>query len=1076
MFQRSAQSGWGTSSDGDAWVETGTGTVSIASNEGVIVSHGVDTNMRLGTNNAADVELLVRFSINLGNDFVGIQGRFTASGGLTTCYKFLYYAGGVHINKSINGTNTADLSTAVTTVSYNTYYWLKFRIASTTLSGKIWQDGSSEPGSWTTTATDSSISGTGTARVALLGNTDTGSAGVHFDHFTATTLQNTYDIMMRARLTNNLDTKDIMMRARLAGPTTKDIKLRARLANPTQTSTKDVMLRARLAGAGVKDVMLRACLQEAVTALPALAASVLTAKISGTSYTVLEGSPTYGETLDGRSTCSFIVRDDTGTVHFRFRQKVILNHSVRGDIFTGYINTAQEENLPPNTTNTITVTCIDEHWIADKRAYEGTEFEDQNAGDIAAYLASQLAADGITSAYAIDHDTTISDFAEGTLSGVVAAASTSSTLTGDGDLELAPSGTTLTVTEQSTADFNNGTLSNTQANGAGPAGSGSLSLTSTPAIKMTGTASIPGGGNLYCYYKIWTGSQALATGYTLHYDVWIASTSPQIQAGVDMIMTDGTSMRDVSSQACKDQQFLPAHPGTDLSGFANDQWYSRTIKLDALNGKTTSYASIAFEGNNIGTYTAYFRNIYILDGSGNLLGGSPIFGSTLNVSPAQQLQNQGYTNVSVGVVTAYQQTGTRTSPAWDLSSVGIARASLISWQQTIPTDPNAKTSGAAYSLAVSASLDGGNTWQPCVNNQPIPGIMPGLLATGQTLTLLETLSNTTTDPTQTPALNSLQATIQPSYASIKRDVVTKTATSTDWNAGTFNAASLYNNGLTLDGYTRTWDSASLAGQTTFGGNSPNVYVYSRQCVLASGNNADARSRLDFAGQWQNFTAEVDILVGGISGTTQNGGLVYRTTGWQNNNDTYAYVAYVNQTQIALARGTNSSSGSGSVTTISTVSITLSSGNTHRLKVVVNGNNHTVYLDDVQYISVTDSTYTAAGYIGLRYFNNSGVTASINFNNFGVAAGTSVQRVSPGVDLSSAGTVQDTYISWNATTPGSSSLLVEASSPRRHHLADVQQRRGYRSSPGSPCYQPGNEYTTSPPAGHKPCRCAACLSA
>lgn len=1113
-FIRSNQSGWGTASDGQTWSQIdGTDTLAISSNEGTATGKVNTNSMQLGTKTAKDIEGLVRVSVSATNARAGIELRVADANTYYAC-RLNGSTNQLDLCKQVSGLTSVIVSGSFT-VAASTFYWIRFRAQGTTIEGKIWQDGNSEPGSWTVSTTDSTYTSAG--GFGLYTSVAATSTVVKFDHFTATNLQDTSDIMLRARLANHQDTFDIMMRTRLAGPVLKDIMARARLANPPPV-LKDIMARARLAGFDELDILMRACLAEQVNALPALAASLLTVTISGKAYDVLEGSFAYTEAISGRSTCTFTVEDATGTVHFAFRQQVRVTHSVRGEIFRGYINSAQETNLPPNAANQIQVGCIDEHWIADKRPFEGNEFANQFAGDIAAFLASQLAADGITAAYAIDHDTTITDFAEGTLSGVVAAASVGSTLSGDGDLELAPAGNTVTISEQSFTDFGQGTLTNVQANGMGTLGTGSLSLLSVVALKMTGTASIPGGGNLYAYEKIWAGNVAIASGYTLQYDVWVASTSPQIQAGVDLIMTDGTAMRDVGGQACVDQQSLKAHPGTDLSGFANDQWYTRTISLTPLAGKTTAYASIAFEGNNVGLYTAYFRNITIFDNSGNGVGliFAP-FPGTLNINPAQPLSNNGYTGVSVSIVTSYQQSGTRTSPNYALTAAGIARTSLISWQQTIPTDPNAKSSGASYSLTVSASLDGGNTWQVCTSGQPIPGLMPGLNLTGQTLTFKETLSNTTTDPTQTPALTLLQATVQPSYASVKQDVKTVTATQTDWLAGSFTGTALFNGGLTINGYTRTWDSASTTGQTLYGANTPSMFVSSRQLVLRSGNNTDVRARMDFAGQWQNFTAEVDLLVGTVVNTSQNTGIVYRTTGWQNGNDTYAYSAYVNQTQIVLATGTNSSSGSGTFTALSTVALTLASGNMHRLKVVVNGNNHQVYLDDVLYININDSTYTGAGYLGLRLYNavgnmvltspgltagtnyttitvnyiNAAITnatlltlepgtanqetvyaygpqaaatgvtaiqittnslgngaaqaaftpahnhatgalftfpfpATMNFNSFGVASGTSLVRVSPNIDLSGAIVAQDSAISWTTTTPGSSTVLVEAS--------------------------------------------------
>jgi hypothetical protein len=177
-------SSWGTSSDGKTWVKAlGTGTSSIASNKGVLVSSGADTAMELGAGTSASIDARVRFSIGSLNDIAGIAGRFsTTSGG--NDYKILWYSSGVHLNKMVAGVNTT-LTTASFTVAVNTAYWLRLQISGSTINGKIWADGSAEPGTFTVSTTDTSLAAAG--GYGLLANTDTGgSTGVQFDSFSLT--------------------------------------------------------------------------------------------------------------------------------------------------------------------------------------------------------------------------------------------------------------------------------------------------------------------------------------------------------------------------------------------------------------------------------------------------------------------------------------------------------------------------------------------------------------------------------------------------------------------------------------------------------------------------------------------------------------------------------------------------------------------------------------------------------------------------------------------------------------------------------------------------------------------------
>ena len=88
-FSRANQSGFGTSSDGETWVETGLGTLSISSNAGVIVSTGSDTNVQLGSNTSTPQEVVCQVTFGNVNDIGGVQARYSVSGGSVTCYKFL---------------------------------------------------------------------------------------------------------------------------------------------------------------------------------------------------------------------------------------------------------------------------------------------------------------------------------------------------------------------------------------------------------------------------------------------------------------------------------------------------------------------------------------------------------------------------------------------------------------------------------------------------------------------------------------------------------------------------------------------------------------------------------------------------------------------------------------------------------------------------------------------------------------------------------------------------------------------------------------------------------------------------
>lgn len=184
-FIRPNRSGFGTASDGKTWTEYGTGTLSISSNAGLIVSSGLDTDVQLGTDVATNVGVFCQVSINNSSDIPGIEGRFSGNGGTPTSYKLVWYGGNLHINKAINGVNT-ELTTLAYTLQPGTIYNFLLWMIGSSLYGKVWAAGSAEPGAWTASISDGSITGPG--GIAILGNTAAISTGITYQNFSAYTL------------------------------------------------------------------------------------------------------------------------------------------------------------------------------------------------------------------------------------------------------------------------------------------------------------------------------------------------------------------------------------------------------------------------------------------------------------------------------------------------------------------------------------------------------------------------------------------------------------------------------------------------------------------------------------------------------------------------------------------------------------------------------------------------------------------------------------------------------------------------------------------------------------------------
>lgn len=161
-FIRANQSGWGVASDGETWAQPrGSSALSIVSNEGVCTFGSSATScMALGTQTPGNCEVLVRCTQSNTSDSMGACLHFIDSNNFYSVGMAYVSAGNFYIRKDRAGAfSTVGTPVAFTTVT-GTFYWIRARITGSagnwTISGKIWQSGTSEPGSWLVTATDNS--------------------------------------------------------------------------------------------------------------------------------------------------------------------------------------------------------------------------------------------------------------------------------------------------------------------------------------------------------------------------------------------------------------------------------------------------------------------------------------------------------------------------------------------------------------------------------------------------------------------------------------------------------------------------------------------------------------------------------------------------------------------------------------------------------------------------------------------------------------------------------------------------------------------------------------------------------
>lgn len=712
--------------------------------------------------------------------------------------------------------------------------------------------------------------------------------------------------------------------------------------------------------------------------------TALTASIAGVVYPVKNTSLVLGDKVDQRSTLNMTIFDANNTYSFQFGQPVTITDTLEGVKFTGFIQKPVETKIAANNAKWHTLSCMDNHFLADAIAsYD--QFSNEYGGIIAAFLASKyLSARGVTANYALRRDVAQSDFAQGTLSGTVA------TTNNGGDLELALAGVPISfVVNPANSPSNISSHNGTQTGNY-------ITCNAMKAIAFSASCTIPGSSSNFLYVSIMQSvAHVINTNDQLQYDVWISKASKKIMAAIDFTCMDGTTFHGIGTVF--DQQWMAPDPGTDLTGLADNQWYSRSFNIgfSSLSGKTISFISIAFGGSDTGDYAAYFRRIKIVNGGSTVV---DVFNDTTIAFPStpQVIARGGYTNEIITVVQAYDASCTIASVGADISPSKIYKSSNTSWNITVP---------ASCSTAITGSMDRTGVGNSAVfellsSNASMPGLVPGMDLTSLSSAFEIYLFNNSNTPTVSPQFYSFNLTVNPSYVASKSDVRYKAKLTADYT-GTSTNLTTNNNILYITGYQHKLD-FGLPSVTIYGNSGPAYQQVNRSVRLNAANGTDAKLLINDAGSWQNFIASVDFNLS-VAGNLQ-AGFFFRTTNFGNNNDTYAYVVGVFTNLIVFGKGTNST-GSGSFTSIASVGLALSANQWYTLTVDMTGNTLNARINGVLYLNaVTDGTYSASGGIGLRAYNNTGGNADVFFRNFGVVASLSGTYVTPAIDIHNAGSV------------------------------------------------------------------------
>lgn len=160
-YNRSNQSNWGTASDGtNTWsVLRGTSAFSISSNKGAVANNsGAYCVARCGTGTSDTTDQTTTFTRANTADVAGLVARVTDANNWYSC-NVGEFTNNLVISKFVAGSYSDLAFGANATYATGTTWAIRFKVSGTTLQGKIWDASGSEPGPWTVTTTDSSLSG-----------------------------------------------------------------------------------------------------------------------------------------------------------------------------------------------------------------------------------------------------------------------------------------------------------------------------------------------------------------------------------------------------------------------------------------------------------------------------------------------------------------------------------------------------------------------------------------------------------------------------------------------------------------------------------------------------------------------------------------------------------------------------------------------------------------------------------------------------------------------------------------------------------------------------------------------------
>ncbi len=146
-----------------------------------------------------------------------------------------------------------------------------------------------------------------------------------------------------------------------------------------------------------------------------------------------------------------------------------------------------------------------------------------------------------------------------------------------------------------------------------------VSLFSVSAEETTVLSYHPNGDDKLDYLRIAADPVTIGEGYALEYDVYLEDDIPGLGA-INIDCLGQSPMRDLpdggTGVGFLDQDLIGTHPQVDISDYAFEKWYHRSIGLSLYAGATLEAFVIGSEVGAGISGTALFQNIQIVDADG----------------------------------------------------------------------------------------------------------------------------------------------------------------------------------------------------------------------------------------------------------------------------------------------------------------------------------------------------------------------------------------------------------------------------------------------------------------------------